>query len=308
MSKKYYIYGLFDPRNNELRYVGATINISRRLTMHCTDTQLIANTYKNNWIKSLKKQELKPIIEIIETYENKESAIENETYLIQLFRKLGYNLTNSRYGGNGFSDWSEARKLRNGLKRRGIKHTEKTKNKISMNRRGIGHTQETKDTISRKNTGKKLTNEQCKKISLSKKGKKKSPEAIKNNTLAQRKINDEIIKQMREMYIDTLYSISYISKFFNINYPVAYAIINNTRYKDDNYTYTKYDKNNFINNKIIESIKSGNYSFAKLKREFNTSYSWLKSFIKITIKNGNDTDGKLQDFLNIRKSLSGKNL
>ena len=55
------IYTLSDPRNGEIKYIGRTFKkIKYRLSEHCAEKD---NNKKCNWIKSLAKQNLKPIIE-----------------------------------------------------------------------------------------------------------------------------------------------------------------------------------------------------------------------------------------------------
>ncbi len=93
------IYGLFDPRNQELRYVGHTIqNLAARLKGHINDKE---NNYKISWIKSLKKLGLKPEISILE-FTNEQNWKEDEQWHIQYWRFLGARLTNLAPGGEGF--------------------------------------------------------------------------------------------------------------------------------------------------------------------------------------------------------------
>ena len=60
----YYIYTLAHPTtNNEIRYVGKTINLNRRYKQHLYDKR---TSHKASWVKSLKNQGLKPILTVIE--------------------------------------------------------------------------------------------------------------------------------------------------------------------------------------------------------------------------------------------------
>jgi len=58
------IYGLVDPRNNEIRYIGKAWLIKYRLWQHikCHDSNLI----KREWIKELKREKKNPLLMIIE--------------------------------------------------------------------------------------------------------------------------------------------------------------------------------------------------------------------------------------------------
>ncbi len=55
-----YIYVLVDPRDGAVRYIGKTENIERRYSQHLEHTG--PNSYRKNWLLSLVKQKLKPIV------------------------------------------------------------------------------------------------------------------------------------------------------------------------------------------------------------------------------------------------------
>ena len=92
--KEVKIYKLIDPRNGNIRYVGKTINsLKYRLYKHIYDKPL-HNTYKFNWIQSLKILGLKPEIELIEICDDSNWR-ERERYWIAYYD----NLTNNTTGG-----------------------------------------------------------------------------------------------------------------------------------------------------------------------------------------------------------------
>ena len=95
---KYTIYKLTDPITNEIRYIGLTFNnLKQRLGSHLSD---VGKTHKNNWIKKLKSDGLRPTIEPIEEgISSYEEACLKEIYYIDLYRK-DHNLTNAASGGN----------------------------------------------------------------------------------------------------------------------------------------------------------------------------------------------------------------
>ncbi len=95
-----YIYGLIDPRDNKLKYVGATTTGDRRYYQHCQIYYLKKSTLKNNWIKSLLSQNLKPNLHIIQFCE-KEHLAYLEKYYINFFNKRGYALLNHNNEGYG---------------------------------------------------------------------------------------------------------------------------------------------------------------------------------------------------------------
>ena len=93
-----YIYSLKNPITNEIRYIGKTGNLHRRLQNHISHSKTL-NTRIGNWIKSLIKENLLPIIQVIEEC-NENNWEEKEIYWIQYYKDLGCNLVNFRKGGN----------------------------------------------------------------------------------------------------------------------------------------------------------------------------------------------------------------
>lgn len=119
-SKAQFIYSLNDPITNEIRYIGKTGNIEDRYKRHlqkCYLDKYDKNTHKSNWIKSLLKMGLKPILNIIQEC-NTENVNELEVYWISKFKKDGIKLTNSSMGGEVGVDWT------------GKHHTNESKEKI----------------------------------------------------------------------------------------------------------------------------------------------------------------------------------
>lgn len=88
---KYTIYKLIDPISNETRYIGLTFNdLKLRLKSHCSEK---SKSHKSNWIKKLRSNGLKPIIESIE--ENISSynyCCEREIYWIEKYKSEGHPL------------------------------------------------------------------------------------------------------------------------------------------------------------------------------------------------------------------------
>ena len=96
---QYYIYTLSDPTSNEIKYIGKTKNIKNRLSSHMTPSNL-KNTWtaKSKWLKHLKNNNLKPIIETLDTG-NKNNIDDLEIYWISQFKTWGFNLKNETEGG-----------------------------------------------------------------------------------------------------------------------------------------------------------------------------------------------------------------
>jgi len=91
------IYGLYDPRDPEIiRYVGKTqMTIQKRLQGHIDEARSNkSKTYKIHWIQKLLKENIKPLIKVLE-FCDENNWQEKEIFWIA---KLN-NLTNSTIGG-----------------------------------------------------------------------------------------------------------------------------------------------------------------------------------------------------------------
>src|ERR1700731_2542764 len=115
-----FIYTISDPRDGQIKYVGKTIQGTKRFKKHLDNCSLKDNTPKNNWIKDLKKQKLNPIFDIIQYEENEIELSELEVFYISYFKFLGFKLKNVTDGGEGHS---------------GVKKTKETIEKLRKNYR-----------------------------------------------------------------------------------------------------------------------------------------------------------------------------
>lgn len=94
-----YIYGLIDPRDNELRYIGKADNAYKRLFWHMAKCHQ-AGSKKNLWLRDLKASGAQPrVVVLCET--DKEHWREDERFAIAGFREDGYRLLNGSIGGEG---------------------------------------------------------------------------------------------------------------------------------------------------------------------------------------------------------------
>lgn len=119
--KQVYIYTLAHPTTKEIRYVGKTTNIKRRLKAHLSRIGEYKSK-KNSWIKSLLNQNLNPEIEILDVVFESEWQYWEEFY-IGLFKSWSFRLVNGTKGGDGNTRWQEF-------------HTQATKDKISKAHKG----------------------------------------------------------------------------------------------------------------------------------------------------------------------------
>ncbi len=84
---------------NTIRYVGKANNIRKRLFCHLTANNLRKSSHKNNWVKGLLTNGLKPIIEIVDEVPIAEWQFW-EKFWISQFKSWGFSLTNLTDGGD----------------------------------------------------------------------------------------------------------------------------------------------------------------------------------------------------------------
>lgn len=150
---RYKIYKLIDPITNEVRYVGQTKrSLEQRLNEHIKGYGQKTNSHKRNWIKSLLKQDLKPIIELQESGLTKSLVSEREIYWIQYYKDNGSKLTNATSGGGGPLDYSHSEETKAKLKKSltGRKLSETHRENIGKAREGMHLSQESKDKLAKK--------------------------------------------------------------------------------------------------------------------------------------------------------------
>jgi hypothetical protein len=122
-----YIYGLTDPRTGEVRYIGKSKDLKRRLRHHLFMARTgREDTYKARWIRKLLDQGIKPDIVILVTTDA-EHWEEDERRLIA----EGSNLTNTSAGGEGVNaPRTEQWCARIGDAHRGKEVSEETRRKL----------------------------------------------------------------------------------------------------------------------------------------------------------------------------------
>lgn len=117
----YVLYGLLDPRDSKLRYIGKTQQGLKRIKQHLYPSALKACTRKNNWIKSLLKQGLEPGLQIF--FELKKSNLDVRKDLLdaeieyiasanKVFKTELYNGTAGGEGGNSGGGIKRQRKIK----------------------------------------------------------------------------------------------------------------------------------------------------------------------------------------------------
>lgn len=160
MSKPSVIYGLVDPRDGELRYIGKTVQqLEHRLQGH----MLLADRrdqYSRNWLYGLKQLGMKPDIFAIEHCAG-EAWREAEMHWIAYFRSIGARLTNHTNGGMGPS---------------GYVRSPETLRRMSLAQRGKVLTPEHRQAISEGLKGRKMRPESTAKSAEYHRGKERPAE------------------------------------------------------------------------------------------------------------------------------------
>src|SRR5205085_6462465 len=113
--------------NGCIRDVGKTNNLRRRIWNHTVPSKLKGSCHRQNWLRQLRIEKLKPVVQILETVPENKDWIEVERKWIRELRAKGYELVNTTEGGEGGATMTGRKRL----------VSAETRAKISANRRGI---------------------------------------------------------------------------------------------------------------------------------------------------------------------------
>ncbi len=190
------IYALCCPITSEARYVGKTIDLYIRVRAHLYEK---SPSYKKNWLTSLKKNGLKPLVRVLEIIENSndEDWQERERWWIKSLKEDGCRLTNQEDGGlggklltdeikNKISISNRGRKphasaIENSVKaRKGKKASEETIAKMKASKAGTVPSDACVAASKKKNTGRKMPQEVKDKISASKQNQPPRPQEVRD--------------------------------------------------------------------------------------------------------------------------------
>ncbi len=108
MDKSIYIYGLVDPRDNQIKYIGNTNNIKKRYYEHLKISTRLESK-KQKWVKELLVLNFKPKMKVLlETTEDKRYFLEKE--FIAHYKQF-CDLKNTTEGGKGGAGKEGGRKI-----------------------------------------------------------------------------------------------------------------------------------------------------------------------------------------------------
>lgn len=194
LMRQWHVYGLTDPRDSKVRYVGWAFDPARRLKAHLYRCTSEAN-HKAAWLRQLSTLGLEPSLLILET--NSGDWASAERRWIAHYRAMGADLTNSTDGGEGVVGlvFSSASRAKMAAAKRGRKHTAEHVEKVAMALRGrsrppeamraaqmarLGskHTPDTIEKIREASLGRKHSEETRARMSVSRRGRRHTAETI----------------------------------------------------------------------------------------------------------------------------------
>jgi len=148
-----YIYTLSDPRTNQVRYIGKSVNPKVRYLRHLRDR---INTHCSRWIAELINRGLKPVMQVIAEVPEGEDWQVVERAWIEWGRIAGWNLTNLTAGGDGSL---------------GLPQSDEARRKRSESQKGRVFTEEHRRNISEARRNSPLVIEHCRQLTVEQRGK-----------------------------------------------------------------------------------------------------------------------------------------
>ena len=139
------IYGLFDPRDGRLRYIGKAANPRFRLTKHRNPDGIAKEFTVGRWVLHLKSLGLDPVMVVFDWVGKDEWADVERAYIAQA-RADGIDLANLSPGGDGSQGAGHGPEARAKVSaaQKGRKRAPETRAKISENLHGRAVSPETR--------------------------------------------------------------------------------------------------------------------------------------------------------------------
>lgn len=142
----HYIYGLYDPRDGELRYIGKSDRPRERYANQLNEK---SNTHRCHWVQELLSLGLKPEQRIIDSVLAGSGWQNVERAYIRGAKAAGFALVNGTDGGDGVEGLSDEARAKMRATWLGRKHSLESREKMSVANRGRKHTQEYRDYMRR---------------------------------------------------------------------------------------------------------------------------------------------------------------
>ena len=133
-----FVYGLWEPDGNIIRYVGFSRDPKRRLRDHLTVSSDKSNTRRRNWLRSLVARGERPVMRVLEASTTERVADAERAWIEYLRDVEGCDLVNLTDGGDGNYGWvmPDEVKAKIGEKAKGRKVSPEARAKMSASRKG----------------------------------------------------------------------------------------------------------------------------------------------------------------------------
>ena len=154
------VYGLYDPIDGTLRYIGqTTLSMSRRLCSHLTRKELSKKRHVTAWLNQLKKENQLPSIEKLANAHSREELDSLEVKLIAEAKASGTKLTNHTDGGRGLSGYilSSETRAKMSISQTGRHQSAETRAKVSAANKGRVRSEDLKKQWSLTHRSKRTT-------------------------------------------------------------------------------------------------------------------------------------------------------
>lgn len=151
----FYIYGLIDPRTEEIRYIGKSVRPHERTRNHINEPP--SNCHRSHWLQQLKRASVEPVLVLLEHYSGGVSWQRVERWWIAFGRSQGWPLTNNTDGGDGVRGLSDETRERMRKTWLGRRHKPETIEKLRIARRRRVTSDATRAKMSATRRGRKIT-------------------------------------------------------------------------------------------------------------------------------------------------------
>lgn len=202
-----FVYALFDPRTNRIRYVGASTQGMKRPKQHWEPYYLNkeGHTHKARWIKSLLSLGLVPGVVVLEEVTQPSEAFTVESHWISELRSKGVNLTNLAVVGGSCLGCTRSLETREKMAaaKRGIRRPVEDRIKMSeaqKARKRPAAELEHMRALGQSWKGKTRSAETRAKMAEAKRGRKRPPEVVAKMAAALRgrKIDPEVARKISD--------------------------------------------------------------------------------------------------------------
>lgn len=266
--KTYYLYTLQHPESKEIRYLGATDSMSRRMSEHLSDARMNRTKFwKDNWIRSLFRSGLEPKMELFGMFLGRAAVKEAEIFWIAFLKDQGYRLTNLTAGGEGANGWVPTPEQRANMCRAqqakilSPESLASLKNKVSAFNKGIARPPEA-----------------CEKIRQAKLG-SKNPNSG-NTDFIPRKLTYEQACEIRQLDKTGAFTYTDLAVRFNINLSCVSSIVNNKTYLTPSRTSSHNNKLTYEQATEIRRLYAAGETRPALALKYAVTYTIINSIVQ----------------------------